>query len=263
MVAARPSTRQASSEPALRIPRKRDWRRAWNAVRALYADSSRTDQVFHILDALEGDLGETGFREFADHPEGQRLLVERPILFDHLRDRDALRALPEGTLGRAYLAFMEEADLAAQGLVDAENEAGTTGPELDPDHQWLADRGRDSHDLWHVLTGYGRDEAGEVGLLAFTYANYPNLGILLILIVASLIGPKTPTLLWERYLFQAYRRGRRANLDFAPYEAWLSLPLGEARARAGIVPGDEAHPSTGIVAGSRDGGTGMAFALRS
>ena len=47
------------------------------------------------------------------------------------------------------------------------------GPaELDEHHPyaWFFRRVRDLHDLWHVLTGYGRDPLGEVCLLAFTYA---------------------------------------------------------------------------------------------
>ena len=41
-------------------PKKRDWRRAWKAIRVLTADSSRTDQVFELLAALEGVDGGTG-----------------------------------------------------------------------------------------------------------------------------------------------------------------------------------------------------------
>ena len=217
---------------------------------ALRRDPERTDAVFEVLDALDGPTNETSFVEFARHPEGRKLLAERPLLLDTLSDHEALRQLPEGSFGRAYLAFMEEAGLNAKDLVDAEIESGTAA-ESDPDRQWLADRGRDSHDLWHVLTGYGRDEAGEISLLAFTYANYPNLGIALILLVATILGPWSPSFWWPRYIVQAYRRGRAAELDFAPYEEWLALPLDEVRRRAKIVPPLEAHPGYGVVSASR------------
>ena len=104
---------------------------------------------------------------------------------------------------------------------------------------------------------------GEVALLAFTYASYPNPGIAVILLAATLIGPKTLTLQWERYLWQAYRRGTQADLDFARYEDWLPLPLEEVRRKASIVPPEEAHPGIGIVEGSRESGRGTAFLLRS
>ena len=42
---------------------------------------------------------------------------------------------------------------------------------------------RDQHDLWHVVTGYGRDELGELCLLGFTYAQTKNRGVGLIVLV--------------------------------------------------------------------------------
>ena len=42
---------------------------------------------------------------------------------------------------------------------------------------WLADRLRDFHDLQHVLTGYGRDELGELCLLSFMTSQTYNRGI--------------------------------------------------------------------------------------
>ncbi len=253
------------STPSATLPRKpsrRDWRRAWSAIKILVADSERTDQVFVLLDALGGPSDEAGFQDFVSDPRGTRQLAERPDLLAALSDHESLRALPDGSLGREYLRFMEEAGLNAQGLIDAEEQGTVAQADLDPERRWVADRGRDSHDLWHVLTGYGRDEAGEVALLSFTYANYPNPGIGIILLAALVIGPKTWRFTFERYLLQAYRRGRAADLEFAPYEQWLELPLEQARRSAGIVPAELAHPSMGIVAASREGGSGMAFNLR-
>jgi ubiquinone biosynthesis protein COQ4 len=173
--------------------------------------------------------------------------------------RSSAAALREGSLGRKYLSFMEEAGLNARDLIEAE-EAGTVAQaDLDADRRWLADRGRDSHDLWHVLTGYGRDEAGETGLLSFTYANYSNPGIAVILLATIMIVPKTLGFTVERYLVQAYRRGKAANLDFAPYEEWLALPIDEVRRLAGITPPEAAHPGRGIMVAVPGGG--MAFEI--
>jgi ubiquinone biosynthesis protein COQ4 len=224
----------------------------------LQHDPERTEAVFEILDALEGPTNDADFQVFAANPEGQRLLAEKPSLLDALSDHDALSRLPDGSFGRAYLAFMREANLNARDLVDAEIGSGASQT-TDPDRRWLADRGRDSHDLWHVLTGYGRDEAGEIALLAFTYANYPNLGLALILLVAAALGPKSFDFWWPRYIVQAWRRGRAAALDFARYEEWLALPLEEVRRLASIVPPEKAHPGHGIIAANR-GDAGFAAA---
>ena len=64
---------------------------------------------------------------------------------------------------------------------------------------------------------------------------------------AAWLGPKTRDCHWQRYLFRAWRRGRRASpLVLARYEELLPLPLDEVRQRLGIAPPQAAHPG-GIV----------------
>lgn len=233
------------------------WRRAWKAIRLLIRDPKQTDQVFEILEALTGGSFERQFQRFAADPAGRQLLLEKPALLAMLSDRDALRALPEGSLGRAYLAFMESGNLTADGLVEADAVAAERNPnpeahQRDADREFYGDRRRDIHDLWHVLTGYGMDEAGEAANLAFTFGQIPSLGLGLIVMAGAIIGPKTPRFGWERYLIRAWRRGCRASdLTTAPYEELLALPLEDVRLRLGVEPPSIAHPE-GIVVGNRD-----------
>lgn len=240
------------------VPRRRamEWTRAWRALRILVRDSERTDQVFEIIRALAGNSWERNFRLFCAHPEGRRLLQERPSLFAALADREALRRLPDGSLGRAYLAFMEAGELTPQGLVEAEEQNDADWPAEAPpdaDHQFYGDRLRDMHDLWHVLTGYGRDEAGEAANLAFSLAQVPEPGIALIVLTGAVIGPKDWTLGWPRYLLRAYNRGRKAALLSAvPYERLLDQPLDDVRRLLRIALPSEAHPD-GIIVGTRTG----------
>ena len=240
---------ESNQIPARRI----EWRRAWNALRALIADPQRTDQVFEITDALAGHSFERAFQRFRQHPDGRRLLVERPSLLATLADRAALCALPAGSFGRAYVEFMEAGKLTAEGLVEADRMAERHSQQLptDADRQFFGERLRDMHDLWHVLTGYGMDEAGEAANLAFTQAQIPNKGIALILAAAAVIGPKDLACSWQRYLFQAWRRGRRAVLlTVVAYERLLAQPLQEVRLRLQIQPAADAHPG-GIVVANR------------
>ena len=72
---------------------------------------------------------------------------------------------------------MQSEKITADGLVDASEE--NVPSELESQSEELiafGKRMRDQHDLWHVLTGYGRDTFGEDFLLAFTYAQTKNLG---------------------------------------------------------------------------------------
>ena len=48
---------------------------------------------------------------------------------------------------------------------------------------------------------------------------------------------------WPRYLWRAWRRGRRAMpLNLLPYEELLAEPLDDVRRAAGIDPPERAHP---------------------
>ena len=244
------------NDPNRPAPQPRDWAHAWSALKDLIADPERTDRVFEIIRALSGDAFEHAWQRFRVHPDGQRLLAERPSLLAALGDRAALRALPEHSFGRTYAEFMDAAKLDAAGLVEAEEMATQTygradeGPK-DPDREYFGDRLRDMHDLWHVLTGYGRDEAGEAANLAFTYAQVPNLGVGFIVIAGAILGPLDLSLYWPRYLWRAYRRGRRAaQLSSVPYEELLPLPLAEVRRRLDVEPPQLAHPE-GVLVASR------------
>lgn len=226
-------------------PRQKvEWRRAWRALRSLIADPERTDRVFELIGALSGQSGERSFQRLLRHPEGRRLLDERPDLLAALSDRERLAALPEGSFGRAYASFMEAGRLRAAGLVEAADAVRQPDDvDLDPERRWFYDRLRDMHDLWHVLTGYGRDIAGEAANLAFTFAQTRNRGIGTIVVAAALLGPKTLDCHWQRYLFRCWRRGRRATpLMLARYEELLPLPLAEVRRRLGIDAPETAHP---------------------
>jgi ubiquinone biosynthesis protein COQ4 len=240
--------------PAEPIRRTREWRQAWRALRNLIDDPERTDQVFEIIRALSGDAFERAYLRFAATADGRRLLAERPSLLATLSDRGALAALPDGSFGRAYAEFMQAGQLDAAGLVEAEQVAAqnfATDAPQDPDREFFGDRLRDMHDLWHVLTGYGRDEAGEAANLAFTLGQVWNLGIAVIVAAGALLGPKDPTCHWQRYLYRAWRRGRQAELLSAvSYERLLPLPLVTVRRQLGIRPAREVHPE-GILVGNR------------
>jgi len=236
---------------------RREWRRAWAALRALIADSQRTDLAFEVIDALSGNSFERSFQQFRNNPDGRRLLADRPSLLQTLSDRTTLANLPAGSFGRAYLTFINAADLSPEGLVAAEAtaEARNPRPPADADRQFFANRMRDMHDLWHVLTGYGMDEAGEAALLAFNLGQIPNLGMALIVAASAVIGPKDVHLSFPRYLLQAWRRGRGTPmLSVAAYERLLPRPLDEVRQLLGIPAIRAAHPD-GIIVGNRATGS--------
>jgi ubiquinone biosynthesis protein COQ4 len=204
---------------------------AWRALRALVRNPDETKHVFELIDALSGRSGERLYERFRATPSGARILAEQRELLPTLADRAALRALPPGSLGHCYAEFMEREQISAEGLVDASLEGGRgPDPALPPGRRLVGGRMRDQHDLWHVVTGYGRDLIGEAAVLAFTYAQTRNRGIGAIVAMAWWkAGAAAP---WVRpFLRDAYRRGKRAAwLPAQDWEALLARPLHEVRA---------------------------------
>lgn len=202
--------------------------RAWRALRILLNDAEDTQQVFVIVRALTGKSVVRAYNRFATTATGQSVLNEKRVLLDVLTDRDQLRKLAPDSLGRAYLEFVEGENLTADGLVEASESAeGLTENE---NMARYAMRLRDSHDLWHTVTGYGRDGLGEVCLLGFTYAQTHNPGLALIALAGGLkwvrfVGWRSLTALWH-----GFRAGRRAAwLPAADWEHLLNLPLDQVR----------------------------------
>lgn len=215
--------------------------KALRAIRALIADKEDTGQVFKIIDALSGGADERMFGRFMANAMGQRIVAEKRDLIALLNDRERLSHLPEGTLGRRYHDFMAEENLTADGLVAASNEAPRLYADMPEAARIFRDRMRDSHDLWHVTTGYGRDGLGELCLLAFYYAQTRNRGVgFIVLVGARVTAKKVPGIGVWRTIREGYRLGKAASwLPVADWETMLSLPVEEVRARLGV--GTPAH----------------------
>jgi ubiquinone biosynthesis protein COQ4 len=235
---------------------KPQWRRALAELRALIADPRDTDRAIHLVYALGGGEFERNFQCFAKGPAGRALLAERPSLLSALSDREALARLPEGSLGRAYLAYVDRNGFEPDGLLEVQNrveaqwrrEAGIAP--LDPLRAWFRDRTILAHDLFHVLTDYGTDELGEATLLAFSLAQLGGRGQALLTFGAALEVWRELGWRWLVYDFRAWRRGRRASwLVELPWEELLPLPLATVRRLARVAEASHAHPR-GILRGS-------------
>ena len=200
---------------------------ALKAIRALLRDPDDTARVFDVIDALSGRTGVRLFQRFCAGEAGQKLLAERPALLEMLSDRQRLQTLPAGSLGRHYAEFMSREQISADGLVEASEAPWRDA--LPPDRRWFADRIRDQHDLWHIVTGYERDLIGEAALLAFSFAQTRNPGIGLIVAVAyGKAGRESPAA--RPLLREAWHRGRRSVwLPEQPWERLLAEPLSAVR----------------------------------
>jgi ubiquinone biosynthesis protein COQ4 len=212
---------------SLPLPRY-DVRRAARALSALLRDPDDLPQVFTLIESLSGTAPHRLLRRFERSKSGASILRDRPDILPLLTDRAGLRALPDGSLGRAYLAFVESEGISAEGIRDADAVGRPERRRLEA-FAYLHRRMRDTHDLWHTVTGYKGDVLGELALLAFLLGQHWNAGVALIVFTALLRGLGRLEL---RLLLEAFRRGRAAAwLAAQDWESMLRLPLGEVRER--------------------------------
>lgn len=220
-------------------PRKRiQPLRALAAIRSLTANPEDTAQFALALEHLEGDAPRRLYRRLMRSERGRALLQNPPDLVARLTDHDALRALPEGTLGRAYLSFCEREQKSSKGLAQVIEEGRARAydrPAAMPRHfvtEWM----RDTHDLYHLVTGYRTDLIGEMCVLLFTASQTGNLAIVApILYGAPLLGRIRPDAIGMGV--RAVQRGLRARF-FAEqnWEELLARPLDEVRTTLRVSP---------------------------
>lgn len=211
--------------------------KALHHFRKLIADKEDTAQVFHIIEALRDNRFARSAEDFFASPTGKTILEENAYLPHLLDDHDRLRKLPANSVGQAYVRFMEKEGLTAQGLVDEFDRFQLGKPRHDDMLERYGNRLRDTHDLFHVLTGYGRDALGEQCVLAFSYSLNPSWGVLFIAWAGARELKKTVSTDAPIYaaVREAQRMGRMAKSPaHQDIEALLAEPLVEARKRLNI-----------------------------
>ena len=183
-----------------------------------------------------------------DDPEGARMLREKPDLGMTLADRRRLAALPEGSLGRAYLEFMSGADVLPGYMLGGL--AYTDGAldqlvDWDADAKYVVERLGNAHDMTHVLGGYGSDLCGEAVSIPFQLCLF---GVPLRFVApfarswgqltAPLLLPSVGVSTWVALCAEGAARGA-AMAQVRPgtqvrFEELLPLPLDVVRAQLGI-----------------------------
>jgi ubiquinone biosynthesis protein COQ4 len=206
--------------------------RAVRNFQMLMKDKEDTAAVFRIFESLPSKDFLPRIADLALSEQGEKLRQTEPRLPEILDDHAELRRTPKGSLAHAYCDFMEAEGLTAAGLVaEAERSGRPRFPDL---VEWYLNRSRDTHDLFHVLTGYGRDALGEASVLLFTHGQNPSQGHLLIgyagaaNIKKMAKGTKAPVFGAVR---EAHRIGKGAPpLVAQPIRELLERPLEDVRA---------------------------------
>ncbi len=173
-------------------------------------DASDTEQVFVLGILMNRKAYPRFFARFASVEDGDRLIRERPIIDSKNVDYDWLRGLPERSLGFRYAKHLDD-----NGL---DPDLFQPPPGLPASIAYVSQRMRQTHDIWHVLTGYSTQISGESALLAFTHAitSMPMTGF----ISRAAVVRNGVKLSWLRRNRDATRRGQAAR--FLPSVHWES-----------------------------------------
>ena len=214
---------------------RRDWRTAFDAIRILMADGDDTTQVFRIMRALNVGNAPMNYARLLATAEGGRLACAQVELAERFSDPAFVAQFAPGTVGAAYRNFLETTGYSADGLVAVSKVISED--QVQHPYAWFGRRVRDTHDIWHVLTGYKADESlGEAALVAFSYAQVGGLGWAFIGGAAALKSLQvTRGTLFAKAVWEGYRNGRKAKwISGEDYEKLLAEPIDAARARLGI-----------------------------
>jgi ubiquinone biosynthesis protein COQ4 len=215
--------------------------RSYRRIRAftmLVRDLDRVAEVVNLVDSVVDDKSlDASLKNNSRHEQGRRALEERPRLGRVVLSE--LAALPANTLGRVYADHM---------IANALDPATMPTRATRTPREYIVPHLYETHDIWHVVTGFGTDVPGELGLQGFYTAQSPSKGPMAILTAGML-----NTLIYQiekkderiQAVAQGWVLGRRAKPLFGVRwnELW-NEPIDAVRARFSIdIEGAEAAVS--------------------
>lgn len=190
---------------------------------SLMRDPAQTDSVFDVEDGLRHTKAAQLAVEYAKSKPGvTEIFAERYMAPPP--DIAALQKLPEDSLGYTYATYLIEAGFDPNFYRKVE---------IEDDVTYMFMRLRQTHDIWHVVTGFDCNVNAELGLKAFEIAQIHRT-LAAMLIAGGLLRTllKTPEML-DGLLEQiaiGYRMGARAKPFMAQkWEEHWEKPLAEWR----------------------------------
>jgi ubiquinone biosynthesis protein COQ4 len=199
--------------------------RVTRAFLAMVHDANNLDRIFELVEALyaSSDAAQRVVERMSRDPVLARALRERPRL--GRVDMEALSRLPEGTLGRAFVELLREHGLDPNVLPlrEAPDAASYVKAHL-----------FETHDLWHVVTGFRPDSAGEMGLQAFYFAqngSRVSMGVFVAGLASTFLRNFELCEVAMPQVVRGWLLGRRAKRLFGTdWKALMHKPLEEVRA---------------------------------
>ena len=187
------------------------------------------EPIFKLKSFSNHGLFRLSLETLMKDPESAARIKER-YLSKESPNLNALKNLPKNTLGYAFYKFITDRNLEIDFY-----------PELngnDDDATYVRRRGRQTHDIWHTVTGIGSDQAGEMKLSAIYVAQiYSPFNALFLLIGMIYCLFKQPHRLREYFdaVAEGWIMARTIRPLFgAKWELMWDRPLQDIRQEWGI-----------------------------
>ena len=198
-------------------------------------DSTKTHEIHRVEEITGRPRYRQLLAELSSSAAHRELLRDRPELSSDRVDFAALRALPAGTLGGAYVRHLDGNQLTA------DYQAAATQYVDDPDLAYLMRRFRQTHDVWHALLGVGISGHEEVLVHWFSWGQL-RLPVSALIMVFGTLKHMVLERRWgalRHSALEAYRAGRDAVPLLGVYwEKLWNQPLDDVRAQLGVRPLD-------------------------
>lgn len=161
-------------------------------------------------------------------PTGRRILRDRPRITSQNMSVEYLRTLPENSVGRAYVTWLDREGVTP----DTRDQVKYID---DEECAYVMQRYRECHDFSHALTGLPVMVEGELALKAFEFANtvLPMTG--LALAAVSRLKSAERERFWKTYLPWALANGLKSKEVINVYwEEQLETDVDELRHELGV-----------------------------
>lgn len=138
------------------------------------AQDKPLDKLFEAERLFNEPVLESTFAKFEQSPVAGKVFAADRELIDIQSDREYLRSLPEGSLGREFLAFMDEnLDFYAGYQYDMYKNAWADAIDTEEKKRFMS-RLFACHDFVHLTVGWSRMILGEAHAAAFHSTSYQN-----------------------------------------------------------------------------------------
>jgi len=206
---------------------KIDVKKAIKIVGKLIKKPHNTIFLFQLLHATNAPSLKWAYNKLLETEHGGEIAYNSEEVYEYF---PTLRDRPEGSVGKRCHEMFPNQELL---IKISKRKSNDTWIEAKHPYNWMARRYRDTHDTWHILTGYDTTILGEMCLAMFSFAQTKSLGWLLISFIGfAHRGMKLSDIGLIR---KAYLRGKDAKFLLAEnYDALFDEGITAARTRLGL-----------------------------